>query len=391
MLLSEITNGTFESVTSASGSTPSYGYDVNNWTFSLGASTSSTEWGCGRYSNDYSIYPPILYGLEPASGDYSLITIGNYNASWGDSTPVIATNTTGNLGTIGGNVIFKFSNYAWDTENEGVALNYELRYTFKVGLYYWDNDNQTWTTVANSGRNTIVGSVAEEWIENTVTMSQPPVAGALELKFFRSRESGYEEATFRMYFDNIIIIPESKLEYYSTNVTIEKTEYKDNSGVLKTFDNRFGQLSDIIYSNTLVNSSGTAITSYSYFGSDIISESMNLETMINTLRLNDLALANDRFEGTFRKVNNTAINPSGTNRVNALTPIDMITKPKMNFSTLTGLDNELAIDRMIFNITKNRYELVTHTPKNISYETPLTQNTDVKWNRNFYEFKPSQK
>ena len=114
---------------------------------------------------------------------------------------------------------------------------------------------------------------------------------------------------------------------------------------------------------------------------------MQLETMMNVLRLNDLAESNDLFEGTFRKVNTTAINPSG-NRVNSLTPIDMLTKPKMNFTSISGLNNELAIDRLTFEVTKNRYSLNTHTPKNISNETAVNSTSDIVYNRNFYQHKP---
>jgi len=190
-----------------------------------------------------------------------------------------------------------------------------------------------------------------------------------------------------MYFDNVIILPVVDAEYHSTKVVITKSPYVDNSGVIKLTDNRFGQLQDIIYANCLVNSSGVAITHYTYFDTTIISSTMQLETMMNTLRLNDLAESNDRFEGDFRKVNTTAINPSG-NTVNALEPIDMITKPKMAFTTITGLDNELAIDRMSFNITKNRYKLVTHTPANKTNNTPINSTSDITYNRNFYTHKP---
>jgi hypothetical protein len=113
---------------------------------------------------------------------------------------------------------------------------------------------------------------------------------------------------------------------------------------------------------------------------------MNLETMMNVLRLNDLAVSNDRFEGTFRKVNKTSIQPSG-NRINKAKPIDLLTKPKLAFTSV-GLDNELAIDYMSFNVAKNRYKLRTHTPKNITSETPINNNGDIRFNRNFYKFKP---
>jgi len=103
-----------------------------------------------------------------------------------------------------------------------------------------------------------------------------------------------------------------------------------------------------------------------------------------------LALSNDRFDGTFRKVNTVSINPSG-NTIKSLEPINMLTKPKMNFSSIEGMDNELAIDKLTFNVTKNRYQLITHTPKNIPDETPINTNTEINWNRNFYDNKPDEK
>jgi len=386
MLLNEINNGTFEEITSASGSTPSWGKNADDWTVS-GASTSATEYVVNSTAADTSGWPVIVYGIPPAAGLYSMITIGNESSPF--STEILK-NTTGSIASLGGNLILKFSTYAYDyDQSASTTLAYSIRYRLKVGSFYWDASGNEWTTTAVDGNNTITGSVAQEWLEHTVTTTQPPATGALEIIFYRSEESGYESSTFRMYFDNVIILPESTLEYYSTNVIVNKAAYADNSGVIKALDNRFGQIGDITYSNTIVSSSGVAISSYTYFDTSIISTAMQLETMMNTLRLNDLAVSNDRFEGMFRKVNTTAINPSG-NRVNALEPIDMITKPKMAFTTITGMDNELAIDKLSFNITKNRYKLITHTPANKASETPLNTTADISYNRNFYKHKPEE-
>ena len=395
MLLNEISNGTFEIVSSPSGNTPSWGYNINNWTVTNGATTSNTEYAVDVDSKDTSIWPNIIYGIEPASGEYSVISIGRETDQQAFNTEVLKS-ATGNIGTVGGNVVFKFSNYAYDPDRPASdPLLYSIRYQFKVGNMYWDNNNQEWTSSAQNGKNTITGSVAQQWTENTVTMPQPPAAGNLEIIFYKSGEDAYENNNFRMYFDNVIVIPQSSKEFFSTRVVVTKSPFDDNSGVLKTFNNRFGQIGDIIYSNTLVNSSGTAISSYKYFATDVpggdkvLLTEMPLETMMNVLRLNDLAESNDMFEGTFRKVNTTSINPSGA-RVNSLEPIDMLTKPKMNFTSISGLDNELAIDRLDFNVSKNRYNLVTHTPQNILNNAPIQNTTEINYNRNFYEFKPEE-
>ena len=386
MLFNEITNGNFESVSSASGSTPSWGRNIDNWTVTGGASTSSTVYAVNSSAVDTSVWPVIVYGIEPASGVYSVLSVGNQGSSSAFSTEILK-NTTGNTGNISGNLTFKFSSFANDPDRSASdPLLTSIRYQFKVGVNYWDNANQTWTSSATAGRNTIVGTVAEEWIENTVIMSQPPAAGDLEIILYLSGEDAYENANFRMYFDNFIVVPETENETFSTKVVLTKSPYNDNSGVLKTTDVRFGQLSDLIYANTLVNTSGTVISSYTHFDTSIISTNMNLETMMNVLRLNDLAVSNDRFEGTFRKVNKTSIQPSG-NRINKAKPIDLLTKPKLAFTSV-GLDNELAIDYMSFNVAKNRFKLRTHTPKNITSETPINNNGDIRFNRNFYKFKP---
>ena len=388
-LFNEITNGTYESNTApteSAGGTPSWGRTIDNWQTSNGFAQSDTEYAVNSTAANFGTWPIIVYGIEPASGDFSAITIGNESSAF--NTEVLK-NTTGSLGTIGSGISFKFSYYAYDPEKPAsTLLNYEIRYRFKVGTHFWDSANEVWTTNATDGNNTIVGASAQQWIEHLVTMPSPPAAGQLDLSFYRSEESAFENADFRMYFDNVIIIPDSKLEIFSTRTNIIKAPYNDNSGVLKTVKNRFGQLEDIIYSNCLVSSTGSAITNYTHFDNTIVPSTTQLEVMMNTLRLNDLAESNDLFEGTFRKVNTTAINPSG-NRVNALEPIDMLTKPKMNFSTLSGMDNELAIDRLEYNISKNRYKLHTHTPGNVSPDTPVTPTiTDIRYNRNFYENTP---
>ena len=388
-LFNEITNGTYEvntAPTGSAGGTPSWGRTIRNWQTSNGSAQSDTEYAVNSTAANFGTWPIIIYGITPASGDFSAITIGNESSAF---STVALKNTTGSLGTIGSGISFRFSSYAYDPEKSAsTPLSYEIRYSFKVGTYYWDANDEVWSTTQNDGNNTITGSVAQQWIEHIVTMTSPPSAGALEITFYRTRESAYENSEFRMYYDNVIIIPESKLSIFSTRTNIIKSPFNDNSGVLKTVNNRFGQLEDIIYSNCLVSSSGSAITHFTHFDTTIVPSVAQLEVMMNTLRLNDLAKSNDLFEGTFRKVNTTAINPSG-NRVNALEPIDMLTKPKMNFTTLSGMDNELAIDRLEFNVSKNRYKLYTHTPGNVSSDIPITPTiTDIRYNRNFYENTP---
>ena len=96
---------------------------------------------------------------------------------------------------------------------------------------------------------------------------------------------------------------------------------------------------------------------------------------MNLKRLNDLAVNNDRFNGTFRKIKN-----SNT----LLTPIDMLTMPKLNFTSVQSINNQLAIDKLEIDVKANRYKLITHTPT----QSNLTTSSDISQTTGFYEFKP---
>ena len=130
-------------------------------------------------------------------------------------------------------------------------------------------------------------------------------------------------------------------------------------------------LDDSKYSNCLVDSAGNTITAYKSFDE---SGGATLETLTNFQRLNEFATNNFRYEGTFRKLPDS----------NGFTkPIDLLTLPKLAFSTLTD-DNHQAIDNLQFNVSKNRYTLSTHIPtqNNLSGFGQILSFTD------FYKFKP---
>jgi hypothetical protein len=386
MLFNELSNGTYEDNTAPSGSTPSWGRTIDFWQTSNGFATSSTEYAVNSTAADTSGWPVVVYGIQPAAGEFSALTIGNESSAF---TTSVLKNTSGSIASTN-KLNFKFSHYASDPEkNASTALAYTIRYRLKVGTYYWDNANQVWTTDVNNSNNSITGTEARNWIENNVQTAELPQAGQLDIEFFRSQESAYNNSEFRMYFDNVIVVPDTNEEVFSTKTTITKSPFNDNSGVLKKTETRFGQIGDLIYANTIVNSSGALISNFTYFDNTIISDTMNLEVMMNTLRLNDLATSNDRFEGTFRKVNEVSIQPSG-NRINRCRPIDMLSKPKLNFTSVSGLDNELAIDKMIFDVSKNRYKLITHTPGNKTSDSALNSTSDISFNRNFYRFNPEK-
>ena len=101
-----------------------------------------------------------------------------------------------------------------------------------------------------------------------------------------------------MYFDDFFLKGISDLEYYDTSTRIIDTSFTNNSGVLKAVENRFGMLNDTKYSNCLVDSAGNPITAYKSFDQ---SNGATLETLMNMQRLNEFALNNFRYEGTFSK------------------------------------------------------------------------------------------
>jgi hypothetical protein len=84
---------------------------------------------------------------------------------------------------------------------------------------------------------------------------------------------------------------------------------------------------------------------------------------------------NGRYEGTFRKISDSD---------NYLTPIDMLTFPKLNFTSLPSDQDQMAIDNFEWNIAKNRYKLRTHTPN----QTNLTAFSDVSFNRGYFDSRP---
>ena len=226
-------------------------------------------------------------------------------------------------------------------------------------------------TSASQGINQIVGTVQEQWRFNEISMEAPPIVGTAKIEFFIGKEDIYNNSNFRVYYDDVVLQSISDLELYDTQTKIIDGSFKDNSGVLKAIENRFGMLDDSKYSNCLVDSAGNTITAYKTFDA---SSGATLETLMNFQRLNEYATNNFKYEGTFRKL------PSSDNFTK---PIDMLTFPKIAFSTLTD-DNHQAIDSLEFNVAKNRYKLTTHIPtqNNLSNFGQIASFTD------FYKHKP---
>lgn len=346
-----------------------FGFFIENWTigddlkaFGVESTTADTSSGS----------QPIIYGITPYAGSRSAITIGSTS-----SNTVILTSTTANIGSTVEPLTFSFANYADDPDNAG-NLSYQYKFRIKVtptsgGVKYYDLDNQEWVSSASDGINSLTGSVQEQWNLNEFEIKPSPITGSVTLEIFLSKEDIYNNPNFRMYFDDFFFKGISDLEYFDTRTLIINSSFKDNSGVLPAFENRYGMLNDTKYSNCLVDSGGNPITGYKNFDGSI-SDSATLETLMNRQRLNEFANSNDRYEGTFRKIADSN---------GFLTPLSMLSFPKILFDTFT-VNNHLAIDNYEFDVAENRYTLSTHTPT----QSNLTVAGDISSITSFYKIKP---
>ena len=365
-LKSRFTNGGYETNTSPSGGTPSYGRNPTSWTIPDRTIAYAVNSTAGEFVNGQF----IKFGITPYAGDFSLITIGSTS-----SNTVVASNNTGAVGTTAEPIKLVFADYADDPDNAGL-LAYVLKFRISItpvtgSTVYWSITDNSWVTSASQGINTITGSVQEQWRFNEVSMEAPPTIGTAKIEFFIPKEDAHNNSAFRVYYDDVVLQSISDLELYDTQTKIIDGSFKDNSGVLKSFENRFGMLDDSKYSNCLVDSSGNTITAYKSFDA---SSGATLETLMNFQRLNEYATNNYKYSGTFKKHKSS----DGFTK-----PIDMLTLPKLAFDTLTD-DNHQAIDNLEFNVTKNRYKLVTHLPT----QNNLTGFGQIASFTDFYKFKP---
>lgn len=348
--------------------TYNFGFFIENWTIA----DNTKAFGVESTTKDTTGVQPIIYGITPYAGSRSAITIGSTS-----SNTVILTSTTANIGSTVEPLTFSFANYADDPDNAG-NLSYQYKFRIKVtptsgGAKYYDLDNQQWVSSATDGINSLSGSVQEQWNLNEFEIQPSPITGSVTLEIFLSKEDVYNNPNFRMYFDDFFLKGISDLEYFDTRTLIINSSFKDNSGVLPAFENRYGMLNDTKYSNCLVDSGGNPITGYKNFDGSV-SDSATLETLMNRQRLNEFANSNDRYEGTFRKIADSN---------GFLTPLSMLSFPKILFNTFT-VDNHLAIDNYEFDVAENRYTLSTHTPT----QSNLTVAGDISSITSFYKIKP---
>ena len=362
-LKSDVTNGDFESVSAPSGSIPSDAYDIDTWTITDTADTFAVD-------EDTS-----TYGILPYQGTYSMIHIGN-DTTGGGETNVIATNDTVSLTNTSDDLEFQFSIYADEPSTyDGNLLDYFFYFELIVdsgsSTYHWSVVDNEWRHSA-SVKNNLRGSVSNEWVRYNYRITPSPVSGTLTIKFYEPEEANFGQSNFRFYIDEVKFQVTTPLEYYSTLTTITNSTYRLNSGVIPPVDVRFGQIQDAGYTNTLTDSSGNIITNFQHFDYTFVT---NLESLMCRLRLADLSINNSRYEGTYRKISDSD---------NYLTPIDMLTFPVLNFTTLPDNTDQTAIDNFEWNVAKNRYVLRTHTPN----QSNLTAFSDVTFNRAYYDSRP---
>tara|TARA_R100001163_G_scaffold65474_1_gene62775 strand:- start:1205 stop:3409 length:2205 start_codon:yes stop_codon:yes gene_type:complete len=385
--VSEFDDSDYEESTTRTGTTPSWGHDFgSDWS----ENDQAKQYAVTSTSIDTSGTPVAYFPVDGTvsnnaqmyQGTYCALLIGNSSTS----TTAKLTNATGVFDNVTAGTKCNFS-FAYQLQDPAqtsptAAIAFTIRYRLKIGSLYFNATTGNFTPTATINSFTGGGQRRWELYEKEFTAPATSSSPTITIEFFDPAESTSAGTDFRLYIDVVSLKIDKDVEFYSTKTNIIKADYKDNSGVIDTFENRYGQVGNNAYSNALTGSDGTAIVSYKHF-SLFSAASMNLEAMMHTLRLNDLAASNNRYEGTFRKVNTTAINPSGT-RVNSITPIDMLTLPKLGFTSVSGLTDQLAIDRLDFNIAKNRIKLVTHTPS----QTALDSTSDVQTGEGFFEKEP---
>ena len=360
-----ISNGNFENTSAPSGSIPADAYAINIWSIADTATTFAID------------KDTATYGITPYQASKCFLNIGN-DTSGGGASNIIATNNTAIISNTFDNTQFSFALYADQPATyDGNLLDYFFYFKIYVdpptgSNYYYSIIDNEWKT-ASTTINNIRGSTANEWVRYNFTLTPPPVTGTLYVELYEPEEANFPLGTsFRMYLDQIEFSSTTSLEFYSTLTKISEATYRNNSGVIPPFDLRFGQIEDTGYSNCLVNSSGSHLTSYQHFDYNYAED---LEILMCRLRLSDVSTNNGRYEGTYRKISDSD---------SYLTPINMLTFPKLNFTTLPANQDQMAIDNLEWHVAKNRYKLRTHTPN----QTNLTDDGDVSFTRGYFDSRP---
>ena len=359
-ILDKFTNGDFETTSAPSGSIPSDAYNING-----------NSWTISDTTNNFGVDISTLnFGIQTYQGSKCLLVKGNDASSSGQV--IVASNST----AVFSNTISK-SQLSFAVQAvlaDGTIpithnTHFQLELTASNGTAYFYNFNtNTWSTSQSQGQVQI--EIAEKWFKFEFDIEPPPVTGTVTIHIYRPDEIA--DTTLRTYFDEFILTSKTDAKYYSTLTSIQNTSFANNNGVIKPIDVRFGQIEDIGYSNTLVNSSGVPAVVYRHFD---LTYAEDLEKLVSRLRLNDMAVNNNLYEGTYRKIKESN---------GFLVPVDMLTFLKLNFPTLTENQDQQAIDTLEFKMTQNRYKIKTHTPN----QSSLNSENDIKARRGFFKDRP---
>ena len=361
----QVVNGGFENTSAPSGSIPSDAYAIDTWTINDTSTTFAVD------------ADTATFGITPYQGSKSMINIGN-DTSGGGFGNLIATNSSAQISNTFDEIKFNFAVFADQPATyDGNLLDYFFYFRIFIDpggggqIRYWNVNSAEWTTTSH--KNNIRDDVANEWVRHDFTFTPAPISGTLHIEFYEPEEANFPSGTsFRFYIDQVEVQTTVPLEYYSTETKIDNITFKTNSGVVPPIDVRFGQIEDQGFSNTLVSSGGSPITSYQHF--DLI-YSEDLEKLMSRLRLSDLSTNNGRYEGTFRKIKTNSLR---------IDPINLLTFPKFNFTSMPDNTDKTAVDNLTYNVAKNRYSLRTHTPS----QTNLNDFDDVKASRGYFDSRP---
>ena len=368
LLKSNFTNGDFEDTSAPSGSIPSDAFAINTWTITDTATTFAID------------KDTATYGITPYQGSKCFLNIGN--DSGGGDTNLIASNNTANFSNtfLSKDLRLSYAIFADQPATyDGNLLNYffywRLTFTPDGGgtTKYWNSITNEWQS--SSIKNAINNDVANEWVRYRFDILPLPNTGNIKIEFYEPEEANFSSGTnFRFYIDDVDFVATSDLEYYSTLVNITDTTYRKNSGVIQPIDVRFGQIEDTGYANALVNTANPPSAIVTFDHQDL-NQSEDLEAMMCRLRLADLSVNNNIYEGTFRKTSDSDT---------YLTPITMLTFPKLNFTTMPDNTDQMGIDNLEYNVAKNRYKIKTH----VSNQDNLRDFSTTSRSRGYFSTRP---
>ena len=244
--------------------------------------------------------------------------------------------------------------YYYDTNNATQSTTlfnrFWCRLYFVIGFtnYYYDSDNQNWTTTNKYFFFEDDKTAADKWISQDITIAQMPATGGanstvyLEIFGPRNYLTNYQG----VYVDNVLFYQETP-----TNQISERLLTQDVT-------------TNAIINDTEIDRNLVALTlGYTdvYDATDIF-ESIKLPQEAAAIQqLNDFRNIVTRYEGTLYN-NETA----------PLTPMDKI---RINFTNFSEGDS-LILDGLTYSLKTNRYDIIAHKP---NQDNPVEITETVKY------------